>query len=244
MLCRAYDHAVPVEALMLLTIFGDLERVLADLYPYRMAITAVSALALAGLAFWLVRNGLLSFIWRHRVASMVIGAPLLVVAVIAGNYLLSPLWDRSYLNEESPLAMTSPAVAPQTSSQPAAAAPQTGAASVFQARPTHMGMFKGADDFHFGRGDASLIATAPNTNVLRFENFSVRNGPDLYVYLSRETGVRRVDEALNLGRLKATDGAFNYELPAGVDLAGVKSVVVWCKQFGVLFAEAPLTPRA
>jgi hypothetical protein len=228
---------------MLLTIFGDLERVLADLYPYRVAITAVSALAVAGGAYWLVRLGLLRFAWRHRIASAVVGAPLLVLAVVAGNYLVSPLWERSYLNEESPLAMTSPA--PRATSQPAAVAPQPGAVPpVFQARPTHMGTFKGADDFHFGRGDASLIATAPNANVLRFENFSVRNGPDLYVYLSRDTGVRRVDESLNLGRLKATDGAFNYELPPGIDVAGIKSVVVWCKQFGVLFAEAPLVPRA
>ena len=78
--------------------------------------------------------------------------------------------------------------------------------------------------------------------MLRLENFSVRNGPDLYVYLVRDEGARRVDESLNLGRLKATDGAFNYDIPAGVDIASVKSVVVWCKQFGVLFAEAPLRP--
>ena len=50
---------------------------------------------------------------------------------------------------------------------------------------THRGMFEGADDFHFGRGDALLIETAPGAYTLRFENFSVRNGPDLFVYLER-----------------------------------------------------------
>lgn len=103
-------------------------------------------------------------------------------------------------------------------------------------------MFRGADDFHFGRGDALLIRTSPTDHVLRFENFSVRNGPDLYVYLSRDESGRRVDEALNLGRLKATDGAFNYEIPANLDLTGIKSVVVWCRQFAVQFAVAPLMP--
>jgi hypothetical protein len=101
-------------------------------------------------------------------------------------------------------------------------------------------MFEGADDFHFGRGDALLIQTGPNSYVLRFENFSVRNGPDLFVYLSREQDGRRVEESLNLGKLKATDGAFNYELPPSIDLSGVTSAVVWCKQFSVLFAHAQL----
>ena len=220
----------------MLTIFGEIERFMGDLYPYRYVLTVLAALVLAGVAYLLVRGGMLGLASRHRLASLAIGAPLLAAGVIAGNYLVSPLWERSHLVEESPLAMSAPAVA----TMPSAQASSSTQAPAFQPRSTQGGMFKGADDFHFGRGDALFIATSPTTTVLRFENFSVRNGPDLYVYLSRDTGVRRVDEALNLGKLKATDGAFNYELPAGVDLAGVKSVVVWCKQFGVLFAEAPL----
>jgi hypothetical protein len=220
---------------MLLTIFGDLERVLADLYPYRVAVTAVFALITLVTALGLVRLGLLRFVGSHRLASVAIGCPLLVVGVLLGNYLVSPLWERSRLVEDSPLAT----VAMREVGGPSAEAPVQLA---FEPRATHGGAFKGADDFHFGRGDASLIVTSPSTAVLRFENFSVRNGPDLYVYLSRDTGVRRVDEKLNLGKLKATDGAFNYELPAGVDVSTINSVVVWCRQFGVLFAEAPLRP--
>jgi hypothetical protein len=75
---------------------------------------------------------------------------------------------------------------------------------------------------------------------LRLENFSVRNGPDLYVYLSTDPSGVSVVETLNLGALKATDGAFNYEIPAGIDMTGIKSVGVWCRQFSVLFAHAPL----
>ena len=69
----------------------------------------------------------------------------------------------------------------------------------------------------------------------------MRNGPDLYVYLSKDVAGGKVEEMLNLGRLKATDGAFNYEIPAGIDLREVKGVVVWCRQFTTLFASAPLT---
>ncbi len=99
----------------------------------------------------------------------------------------------------------------------------------------------GADDFHFGHGDALLIQTGPSTYVLRFESFSVRNGPDLYVYLSEDANGGGVRESLNLGKLKATDGAFNYEIPASVDVSKIKSAVVWCKQFAVLFTHATLT---
>jgi hypothetical protein len=68
----------------------------------------------------------------------------------------------------------------------------------------------------------------------------VRNGPDLFVYLSEDPSGKGVTEALNLGKLKATDGAFNYEIPPNVDVSKIKSAVVWCRQFAVLFAHATL----
>ncbi len=98
------------------------------------------------------------------------------------------------------------------------------------------GEFRGADDFHFGRGQALLIESAPGQYTLRFENFSVRNGPDLFVYLSPDPG--GISDALLLGDLKGTDGAFNYDVPAGTDISRYKSAVVWCRQFAVLFAAA------
>ena len=111
--------------------------------------------------------------------------------------------------------------------------------AAFTARVTHRGMVEGADAFHFGRGRALLIETAPGRYVLRFEDFSVRNGPDLFVYLS-PSATGYAEGAVNLGRLRATDGAFNYELPAGVDVSQVQSAIIWCRRFAVLFATAPL----
>ena len=102
------------------------------------------------------------------------------------------------------------------------------------------GDFSGADDFHFGEGQALLIETSPGGYTLRFENFSVRNGPDLFVYLSPAADGYE-DGALELGELKGTDGAFNYEVPAGTDVSRFNSAIVWCKAFSVLFATAPLS---
>src|SRR4030067_821791 len=45
------------------------------------------------------------------------------------------------------------------------------------------GRFVGADDFHKGSGTA-VIVRAGTQRGLRFENFQVTNGPDLYVYLA------------------------------------------------------------
>ena len=46
------------------------------------------------------------------------------------------------------------------------------------------GPLSGADDFHYAEGTAQLIETTPGVYVLRLEEFSVRNGPDLFVYLT------------------------------------------------------------
>jgi len=100
-------------------------------------------------------------------------------------------------------------------------------------------MFAGADDFHFGRGDALLIEVTPQRHTLRFENFSVRNGPDLYVYLSDDPKGYG-GTVLKLGRLRATDGAFNYDIPPGTNVTRFRSAIVWCDQFSQLFATAAL----
>ena len=135
-------------------------------------------------------------------------------------------------------------VEPSTTTAPSAvpATPATSPTPVPTPAPIALvGRFRGADDFHFGRGRARLLETAPGRYVVRFEDFAVRNGPDLYVYLSpRADGYAK--DAIELGRLRATDGSFNTRVPDGTDVTNAKSVVVWCKQFSVLFAVARFEP--
>ena len=66
----------------------------------------------------------------------------------------------------------------------------------------------------------------------------MRNGPDLYVYLSTAAD-DYANDALEVGLLKATDGSFGYDLPAGTDPSRFRSAIIWCKQFSHLFAVAP-----
>jgi hypothetical protein len=100
------------------------------------------------------------------------------------------------------------------------------------------GSFSGTDDFHFGNGTASIIELEPGRYHLRLEDFSVRNGPDLFVVLSPDAA-GYTDDSLEVGRLKATEGAFGYDLPDGFDPAEFRSALIWCKQFAHLFAVAP-----
>lgn len=104
------------------------------------------------------------------------------------------------------------------------------------------GQFQDADFFHKGSGSAKIISYAWGKNILRFENFDITNGPDLFVYLSPSAtpgrNIESLGNFLDLGILKGNQGNQNYDLPQGIDFTKYKSVVVWCKQFGALFPYA------
>ena len=101
------------------------------------------------------------------------------------------------------------------------------------------GNFKGLA--HETKGLASIYQLPDGKRTLRLTEFETSNGPDVHVYLSRETG-GKWNEATSLyvGPLKATNGSFNYQLATDADLSLYKSVVVWCRQFSVLVSWADL----
>lgn len=143
----------------------------------------------------------------------------------------------------SPIGSATPGVAPSDAG--ASPAPPDVDASPEPSAPVPAvtetrGEFSGTDDFHFGRGTARLIVATDGTATLRLERLAVRNGPDLFVYLSPRKD-RYAAGSIELGRLKADRGSFNYRVPAGTDLSAVKSAVIWCKQFSFQFAVAPLS---
>ena len=212
-------------------IFGDLERLLAQLYPYRLPIAIGLVIVLAGFAYLARRRHWGSLVVRHPRASLVVAIVVLAVGLPVGWILGSPLFIRSELSEDSPVAFAGSSPATDASTQPSNAGPD--------ARVVLQGAFQGTDEFHFGSGQALLVEIAPGMYTLRFEGFSVRNGPDLFVYLSPSVDGYAAG-SLELGALKASDGSFNYEVPAGTDIGQFKSAVVWCRAFSVLFATAPL----
>ena len=242
-----------------MNLIGDLERLFASsLYPLRAPIALGLAVVVVVLVAVARRRGWFGAARRHPGRTTAIVAVVLAITLPVGWYLASPLFIRTELIEPGPVGLTTPSSAmpsivatPRVASTPSVTTNPSPAAS---SEPTPLptpeptpfvptalvaGTFQGADDFHFGEGTATIIETAPGRYTLRFEDFSVRNGPDLYVYLSPDAA-GYADDALELGTLKATDGAFGYELPQGTNPAEFGSAVIWCKQFSVLFAVAPL----
>jgi len=100
------------------------------------------------------------------------------------------------------------------------------------------GSFVGAGDgIHNAEGMSKVISLEDGTTILRFENFKSTNGPDLYVYLATDDSAT---DFINLGRLKANNGNQNYNIPDEAELSKYDTVLVWCKQFSVLFGSAEL----
>ena len=102
-----------------------------------------------------------------------------------------------------------------------------------------MGSFVGiGDGIHDAQGDVLIIESDDGSRFLRFENFKASNGPDLFVYLATDESA---NDFVNLGELKGNIGNQNYMIPPGVDLSNYDNVLIWCKQFSVLFGSAKLS---
>jgi Electron transfer DM13 len=106
------------------------------------------------------------------------------------------------------------------------------------------GSFDHKDSVHYANGQAILAREADGSHVIRLQDLDAANGPDLYVYVSEHPNPQSSDELHmgehNLGSLKATNGSFSYTLDASIDPTRIKSVVIYCKAFSVLFSTAPL----
>lgn len=229
---------------------ADLQRAFFDgLYTNRISVAVGSMVVAVVILVIAWRAGWFAAARRHPGWSGILIAIVLAVGLPLTWYLASPIWVRTELLEPEPAAEVV-AVASPSPASPVAGAPSPSASAAppasatpqptpFAPRAIAAGEFHGTDDFHFGRGTARIVETAPRTYTLRLTDFSVRNGPDLYVYLSPDANDYD-DGALELGKLKATDGAFGYDLPPGTDPADFASAIIWCKQFSHLFAVAPL----
>lgn len=95
------------------------------------------------------------------------------------------------------------------------------------------GTFK--NGVHAASGTAKLYQKG-TTYTLVFDSFKVDSGPDLKIYIAEDTQARNFIE---LTELKNT-GNFYLTLPAAADVNKQTNVLIWCKQFAVLFGSAEL----
>jgi hypothetical protein len=118
-------------------------------------------------------------------------------------------------------------------------------AQAVELRVLSTGSFRSLEHETLGR---ALILEGPGgERTLRLEELRTSNGPDLVVILSPTPSSEDSwtaygkGEVVELGPLKGNLGSQNYAIPAGVDLARLKSAVVWCRRFSVAFGSAPLS---
>src|SRR5262249_12808450 len=133
------------------------------------------------------------------------------IAIPIGIYTISPLFISVTVNEPLPATTSVPALS---------------------------GIFTGVHDgFHNAEGNVKVVSLTDGNKILRLENFKSTNGPNVHVYLSTD---KRATDYVDLGKLKANNGDQNYNIPAGTDITKHNIVLIWCKDFSVLFGSAAL----
>ena len=91
---------------------------------------------------------------------------------------------------------------------------------------------------HPTSGTVKVLEDSKDKSIkyLVFENFKTDPGPALKIYLAEDTKTTGFTEVSNLDKT----GNFTIAIPASVNLDKQKHVLIWCKQFSVLFGNAEL----
>lgn len=93
------------------------------------------------------------------------------------------------------------------------------------------------------QGEVRVIKKDDRFFVAFSEDFAVDAGSFLEVYTSQNPDARtaeavEVAEAKNLGPLKMLSGGQLYELPVDTDISKIKSIVIYCKPYKLVFGFA------
>jgi electron transfer DM13 len=198
--------------------------------PANLALTTLTPIAI-GLALGIQFSGL-----ARRLPGMTVNGVRAVAGVLIALDLIvyaGPLFISGNAGHD-----TGPAFVITATTAPNAAA------TAMLAVTTLSGMFDHRPGVDTVAGNATLGKTSDGKVILRFENLNSANGPDLHVYLSKQVSpatTQQVMDGVEVGKLKATTGASNYELAATTDIGQFKSVVIYCKSFSVVFGYANLS---
>jgi Electron transfer DM13 len=107
-------------------------------------------------------------------------------------------------------------------------------------RVLYTGAFQDGDGDHEGAGSAEVIKQEDDSLVVRLsDDFASDDGPVLWVMLSPNPDGYG-EGAVSLGEIKNLTGPSEYVIPDDVEIVDFMSVIIWCEEFSVLFAVAPL----
>jgi len=167
-----------------------------------------------------------------------VGLSIAVIALVIGLWAFQPwkLWTHSRVDEALPTVTATPTTQTEAQPQPAP-----------QPEILAEGTFVNGE--HNTSGTARILRLTDGSRILRLENFSTSDGPDVHVWITDARaggpdGSFDDGRYIKLGKMKATDGNQNYPIPADAKLTGLRSAVIWCDRFNVAFGSAPLTLEA
>ncbi len=158
----------------------------------------------------------------------IIGGIIGIAVLGFGYYAISPVFNKVKVNDELPVSTAGNTSVPSANGT---TSPTNEPAMKGTASAEVMGTLG-----HPASGTVRIV-TVNDKKYIRYENFKTINGPDIYVYLSKDLGAK---EYVSLGKVTATEGNINYEIPATVNPNDYKYVLTWCKTFGVLFNSGQL----
>lgn len=158
---------------------------------------------------------------------------MVVVAAVVGGLVFTPwlIFVNTEVNDEIPVV-----------------ASRTASGDVDLAGPVTISVGRFISHEHDTSGSAYIIEKPDGSRVLAIENLDTTTGPDVHVWLSAGeviagvAGWRTAAGAahVDLGSIKGNRGNQVYDIPAGVDLAQHRAVVLWCVRFSVSFGAAQL----
>jgi hypothetical protein len=89
---------------------------------------------------------------------------------------------------------------------------------------------------HPTSGTVKLSKDAAGKKYLVFTGFKTDAGPDLRVYLAEDLKATNFVEITN----KVVDGTYQLDVASTIDTEKKRKVLIWCRQFSVLFGSADL----
>lgn len=98
----------------------------------------------------------------------------------------------------------------------------------------YQGTFESA--VHPTSGTVRVYEDKDKRRTLVFENFKTDAGPDLRIYLAEDKSVSNFIQVTN----EVKNGNSSVAIPVNANLQKQNYVLIWCKQFSVLFGAAQL----
>ena len=89
---------------------------------------------------------------------------------------------------------------------------------------------------HTTSGTAKIVENTEKKRYLILENLKSDSGPDLRIYVAEGKNLSNATEVTT----DITIGNSKFEIPSTADLTKQKNVLIWCKQYSVLFGYVDL----